>query len=262
MRNISRPVAFCSQVRSICEFVQCPVWPRRRCLEHGEWGERRRPGQRTDVRISAASMPGFSFLWKVKVNNDAKQTYSLSQAVMVDAYIGYRGFRSYAFLAGSSNNVIAFDSDIGRLEWTKNFGQTPAGNATCPGAMTAGVTRTASFAPAAAPAAGAGRGGRGPTPAQSGMENRKKARSRSETLAPRQGPPADLVAGGAHRERQAGAGRPADLAAAVAAETRMQSMRFQPMACSGRFISRTVLKHSSATLPACKRQCKRPDSCR
>ena len=37
---------------------------------------------RTDARISATSMPKFQFLWKVKVDNAAKDAYSLSSAVM------------------------------------------------------------------------------------------------------------------------------------------------------------------------------------
>jgi len=116
---------------------------------------------RTDERISPASMPGFSFLWKVKVNNDAKQAYSLSSAVMVDRYIGYRGFRSYAFFGGAANNAVALDTDLGRVEWTQNLGTVPqTGTAACPGAMTAGVSRPTPLAPAAGGAAG-GRGGGG-----------------------------------------------------------------------------------------------------
>ncbi|HVW09776.1 MAG TPA: hypothetical protein VHC90_14405 [Bryobacteraceae bacterium] len=116
---------------------------------------------RTDNRINSTSMPGFAFLWKVKLANDAKQQYALSPAVMVDSYIGYRGFRSYAFVGGASNNVIALDTDLGRMEWTKNFGAVSGqSTAACPGAMTAGVTRTATLAFPAAGAAG-GRGGRG-----------------------------------------------------------------------------------------------------
>jgi hypothetical protein len=117
---------------------------------------------RTDDRINSASMPGFAFLWKVKLANDAKQQYALSPAVMVDRYIGYRGFRSYAFVGGASNNVMALDSDIGRMEWTKNFGATSGqSTAACPGGMMAGVTRPATLAIPATAAAGGGRGGRG-----------------------------------------------------------------------------------------------------
>ena len=117
---------------------------------------------RTDARISSTSMPGFQFLWKVKAENNAKQSYSLSSAVMVDRYIGYRGFRSYAFFGGASNTIVALDTDLGRVEWTRNLGPTPqTSTASCPGAMTAGVTRPTQLAPAAfVPAAGRGGGGR------------------------------------------------------------------------------------------------------
>jgi hypothetical protein len=107
-------------------------------------------------------MPEFSFLWKAKIDNNARQGYSLSSAVMVDSYIGYRGFRSYAFVGGASNNAVALDSDVGRVEWAQSLGAAPAGTPTCPGAMTSGVTRPTNLAPAATPVAGAGaQAGRG-----------------------------------------------------------------------------------------------------
>jgi outer membrane protein assembly factor BamB len=113
-------------------------------------------------RISPSAMAGFQFLWKVKTSNSSKQSYSLSSAVMVDRYIGYRGFRSYAFLGGASNNAIALDTDLGRVEWSQNLGPaSSAGTAACPGAMSAGVTRAAQFTPAVQGGGGAGRGGGG-----------------------------------------------------------------------------------------------------
>ena len=127
---------------------------------------------RTDARISATSMPKFQFLWKVKVDNAAKDAWSLSSAVMVDSYIGYRGFRSYAFLGGASNKTVAIDTDLGRVEWLQNFGGTSAaGTAACPGALTSGVTRPTPAAPPAPPAGGAGAagGGRGAQRAASGV---------------------------------------------------------------------------------------------
>jgi len=100
---------------------------------------------RMDANISLANMqkPGFKFLWKVKLNNDPRQDYPLSQAVEFPRYIGYRGFRSYAFLGGASNNAFAIDSDLGRVEWTHHFDvpNQPAATAVCPGGMTAGVSR-------------------------------------------------------------------------------------------------------------------------
>ncbi|HVY91181.1 MAG TPA: hypothetical protein VHA14_00475, partial [Bryobacteraceae bacterium] len=100
---------------------------------------------RTDASISPASMqnPGFKFLWKIKLNNDAKGDYALSQATEFPRYIGYRGFRSYAFFGGAANTAIAIDSDLGRVEWQHRYDVTaPSGStAACPGAMTAGVSR-------------------------------------------------------------------------------------------------------------------------
>lgn len=116
---------------------------------------------RTDGRINATSMPGFQFLWKVKTSNNATSSYALSSPVMVDGYIGYRGFRSYAFVGGASNNAIALDSDVGRVEWTQNFGAAQGGSGICGSGTTAGVTRPTPLAPAAANAAAGGRGGGG-----------------------------------------------------------------------------------------------------
>ena len=78
---------------------------------------------RADANISVANMqtPGFKFLWKVKLNNDAKQDRALSQAVEFPRYIGYRGFRAYAFFGGASNTAVALDSDLGRIEWAHRY---------------------------------------------------------------------------------------------------------------------------------------------
>src|SRR5258708_37988808 len=76
----------------------------------GEWttngGDAQRSAWvRTDPKISKASMekPGFAFLWKQKVNNDARQWNSLTPVVLMDRYIGYRGFRSLGYVGASSD---------------------------------------------------------------------------------------------------------------------------------------------------------------
>src|SRR5215470_4192211 len=86
---------------------------------------------RSDPKISAAAMqkPGFAFLWKVKLNNEAKQMNSLTPAALMTSYIGYRGFRAYAFVGGSSDKIFAFDSDLGRVEWQKPLGTAGAAGA-------------------------------------------------------------------------------------------------------------------------------------
>jgi len=107
---------------------------------------------------------GFQFMWKKKLGSAP-----LSQPSLTERYIGYRGFRSYAFLGDAANNVFALDSDLARVEWTKKFPiQAGARSGACPGGMTASVTQRLS---AAFPTANAGRGGFGGRggPAKSGV---------------------------------------------------------------------------------------------
>src|SRR5215469_23658 len=74
---------------------------------------------RTDAKISKESMqkPGFQFLWKIKLDNEAKQLNSLAQPVLLDRLIGYKGFKSLAFVGGSADTLYAIDYDLGRLYW-------------------------------------------------------------------------------------------------------------------------------------------------
>jgi hypothetical protein len=125
-----------------------------------------------DARVSRETVgsAGFQFLWKVKLNNGAVQLQSLPPAVLIDRYIGYRGFRSLAFIGGSSNNVSAIDTDLSRMEWQHRFQlpASPAGSPACPGGLTANVSRetTAGYPPLEA--VGGGLGGRS-APASSAM---------------------------------------------------------------------------------------------
>src|SRR5215471_5322818 len=126
----------------------------------------------TDPKISREGMqkPGFQFLWKVKLNNEAVQLSSLTPAVLMDRYIGFRGFRSFAFVGGSSNAVAAIDTDLARIEWQVRLpvsaGAT-AGSVGCPGGLTSNIARPTSAAYPSADAGG-GFGGRG-GPARSGV---------------------------------------------------------------------------------------------
>jgi len=125
-----------------------------------------------DPKISVASLskPGFALFWKMKLNNEGRQLNALFPPTLMDRYIGIHGFRSFAFVTGSGDNVYAVDTDLGRIDWQKNFGSKPAaeGSLTCPGGMTTGTARSMGAAFAAAMPAGRGGGGRG-TPAKSGV---------------------------------------------------------------------------------------------
>jgi outer membrane protein assembly factor BamB len=122
--------------------------------------------------MDSMQKPGFQFLWKLKLDNDPKQLNSLTHAVLLDRYIGYRGFRALAFVGGSSENVFALDSDLGRVEWQNHYpsdSSQQAGSPDCPGGLTSSPTRPTSAMPMASPAGrGAGGFGRG-RPARSGV---------------------------------------------------------------------------------------------
>lgn len=126
---------------------------------------------RSDGKINKDSMskPGFQFLWKTKVKNPPRQLNSLQPPSTLDRLIGYRGFRMLGFFAGSNNNLITIDTDLGRLEWEKTLkvGAAPgAGTLQCPGGMTTGVVRPVL---AAIPPSPTGGGGGRQNPAKSAV---------------------------------------------------------------------------------------------
>ena len=108
---------------------------------------------RTDAKISRENMqkPGFQFLWKMKLDNEARQLNSLMQPVLLDRLIGYRGFKSLAFVGASSDTLYAIDDDLGRLYWKTHFNITATpqqnGSVLCPGGLTAAATRPTTLLP-------------------------------------------------------------------------------------------------------------------
>jgi outer membrane protein assembly factor BamB len=126
-----------------------------------------------DPKISVDNLqkPGFQLLWKTKLDNEPVQLNSLTPAILMDRYIGYRGFRSFAFVAGSSNAVYAIDTDLNHIEWRKRFpvSAAPAGTVACPGGLTSAATRPTS-AGYPAPGVFGGLGGRaGPARSDVGL---------------------------------------------------------------------------------------------
>jgi outer membrane protein assembly factor BamB len=106
-----------------------------------------------DPFISIDSLPKFQFLWKLKVDNDSRQSNALTAPVALGNLFSFRGFKSLVFVGGSSNNVYAIDYDFGTLFWKTHINYaagTPefAGSPRCPGGMTAGLTRATNLTPA------------------------------------------------------------------------------------------------------------------
>ena len=129
---------------------------------------------RTDAKISKESVqkPGFQFLWKIKLKNEAKQLNSLTPPSTLERLIGYRGFRMLGFVGGSSDNIFTIDADLGRIEWEKRLASTApveAGTLTCPGGMTTGVARPSVAAFPVSGGAGPGSGFGRSTPAKSSV---------------------------------------------------------------------------------------------
>jgi outer membrane protein assembly factor BamB len=124
---------------------------------------------RNDPRISVESLqkPGafgaFKFLWKLKLEHDPGMATALTEPILLDRLIGFRGFKSIAFVATASETVHAIDIDFGTPLWKYhvNYSASPpqmlAATPSCPGGLSAAVSRPTTIAPFAF-AAGGGRG--------------------------------------------------------------------------------------------------------
>jgi len=114
---------------------------------------------KTDPRISVQTMTkpadfgAFKFLWKLKLEYDPKAATALTQPVLLDRIIGFRGFKSIAFVATQSETVHAVDYDFGTTLWKYhvNYTASPppvaASTPECPSGLTAALSRPTAFAP-------------------------------------------------------------------------------------------------------------------
>lgn len=139
----------------------------------GEWTTSRYDAQRTawirtDARLTkdAVQKGTFQFLWKAKFDNEPRQLNSLTQPVLQDLLIGYRGFKALAFVGGSADRVFSIDTDLARPYWTTHLnymaatGGRPPSSSRCPGGLTATPSRRTSLTISAFGRGGGGRGGR------------------------------------------------------------------------------------------------------
>jgi outer membrane protein assembly factor BamB len=181
---------------------------------------------RTDPRISPQTLvkPGefgaFRFLWKLKLEHDPKAATALTPPVLLDRIIGFRGFKSIAFVATQSETVHAVDYDFGATLWKYhiNYNASPppvtVGTAECPAGLTAAPSRPTAFALSAS---GTGRGGGGGGGAQSGggvgepgkgavtLATAGRGRGGAAAPAPAAAPGAGAVPGPASPQRPQGA---------------------------------------------------------
>lgn len=134
----------------------------------GSYDAQRTASIKNDPRISVQSMqkPGdfgsFKFLWKLKLEYEPKAATALTQPILLDRIIGFRGFKSIAFVGTQSETVHAIDIDMGTPLWKYHINYSasppPVLNVTtdCPGGLIAPLSRPTAIAP---PAAGSGFGG-------------------------------------------------------------------------------------------------------
>src|SRR5262245_47673602 len=143
-----------------------------------EWTTSGYDAQRTasiknDPRISVQTLqkPGdfgaFKFLWKLKLEYEPKAATALTQPILLDRIIGFRGFKSIAFVGTQSETVHAIDIDMGAPLWKYhiNYSASPPPmlnvTSSCPGGLVAPLSRPTAIAPAAGDGRGGGGFGRG-----------------------------------------------------------------------------------------------------
>jgi hypothetical protein len=110
---------------------------------------------RGDPRISKTAIEEgqFRFLWKHTFDNERRQLNGLTEPVLQDFLVGYRGFKSLAFLGGSGDRIVAIDTDLARPYWTTHVtyaaatGGVPPSTWECPGGLMAAVSRRTPYTP-------------------------------------------------------------------------------------------------------------------
>src|SRR3954452_175388 len=139
----------------------------------GSYDAQRTASVKTDPRISVQAMQKagefgpFKFLWKLKLEYDPKAATALTQPILLDRIIGFRGFKSIAFVGTQSETVHAIDIDLGTSLWKYHINYSasppPMLNVTneCPGGLVASLSRPTPIVSAAAGGGGGfGRGAR------------------------------------------------------------------------------------------------------
>ena len=136
-----------SNARLICSLVALGLFTG--AVRADDWTTVGADAQRSSwVRASPKTSPStvrdpdFRFLWKMELANEPRSGYALTAPALLDFLISHRGFRSLAFVGGSSGGVFAIDTDLARIEWERHFFPGPSkSSAECPGGMTANLTR-------------------------------------------------------------------------------------------------------------------------
>lgn len=138
----------------------------------GEWTTTAGDAQRTSsvradprLTVDAVKDGEFKFLWKAKFDNGPRQLNSLTEPILLDRLIGYRGFKALAFVGGSADRLFSIDTDLARPYWTTDVtyaaatGGQPPSSLECPGGLIATPSRRTALAPSVFMGGGGGGGG-------------------------------------------------------------------------------------------------------
>ncbi len=195
-------------VAASCALLSLPISVAQFGRGSGEWSTSAADAQRSawvrsDPKISVAGIQkgGFGLAWKLKLGSGAFS----GDAVLLNGYIGYRGFRSLGYLA-DGGHIYAVDTDLGRLEWQKPLGAPARGSGPCGGGVTAGVARAVS--PAFPPMPQAGRGPGRINPAKSAVGEPNEGAVTLRALAEREARMAAAAAEAPPPPRPVAAGAP------------------------------------------------------
>jgi outer membrane protein assembly factor BamB len=150
---------------------------------------------RSDIRLTKAAIEEgeFRFLWKATFQNEARQLHSLTQPVLQDLLIGYRGFKTLAFVGGSADRIFSIDTDLAKPYWITHLtyaaatGSVPGSTWDCPGGLLATPARRTPLTQSAFGRGAGRRGGR----ASSAVGEPGRGAAVLKRLAELQEPPSD-----------------------------------------------------------------------
>jgi len=142
-------IAMTAAVSLQAQFRNAPEWTTSR------FDAQRTAWVRSDARLTKDAMQkgAFQFLWKMKFDNEPRQLNSLAEPILQNLLIGYRGFKSLAFVGGSADRIFSIDTDLAKPYWLASLnyaaatGGQPPGSWDCPGGLIATPTRRTALTP-------------------------------------------------------------------------------------------------------------------
>ena len=121
MRNLTRNATIGAALTvAACSLASVLVHGQAREWTTSGFDAQRTRWVRSDLRLTKAAIEEgeFRFLWKASFDNEARQLHSLTQPVLQDLLIGYRGFKTLAFVGGSADRIFSIDTDLAKPYWT------------------------------------------------------------------------------------------------------------------------------------------------